>query len=250
LFEQPTSQLTAVCLASLRLAPVLTFAPPFTLVKVPAAVRAMLVISLAAAMLPAIGAAGYPSGSGQLIAAGVGELALGLSLALALQLTFAMIGMAGRALDIQAGFGLAFLIDPTTKVQTPLIGALFGYAAAAVFFATSAPHDLVHALALSFDTVPIGYVSDPHGLGSLLGFLGAVSMIALGLVGLATTVLFIVDLVIALLSRTLPQMNVLVLGFQLKAVITLLVLPITFGLAAAGMARMIRLAIEAMLTIG
>jgi len=249
MFDHLTSQIAAVILAALRLGPTLAFAPPFTLVKLPAPVRAVLLVTLAAAMLPSIGPARHPANPAALISAGLGELAVGVAMALALQLAFALIAMAGRALDIQAGFGLAFLIDPTTRAQTPLIGALFTYAAAAVFFATSAPHDLIRTFALSYEQIPMGTAGTPEEIGSLLGFLGAASMLALGLVGLAMTVLFIVDLVVALLSRTLPQMNVLVLGFQVKAMVTILILPATIGLASAGIVRLIRLATEAMLTI-
>lgn len=249
MFDQVTSQIGAILLAALRLGPTLAFAPPFTLVRLPATVRAVFITVLAAAMLPSIPGESYPSDPPGVLAAGFGELAVGIALALAFQLAFAMIAIAGRALDIQAGFGLAFLIDPTTKAQTPLIGALFTYATAAVFFTTSAPLDLIAAFALSYEQIPLGTAGTPKEIGSLLAFLAATSVLALGVVGLAVTVLFVIDLVVALLSRTLPQMNVLVLGFQMKAIVTLLVLPATIGLAGAGIVRLIRLATETMLAI-
>jgi len=211
-------------------------------------VRVILVLALANAMVGGAAAptAAYDAG---FVLAGLSELALGIAMALALQLAFAAIAMAGRALDIQAGFGLAFIIDPTTKAQTPLIGAVFTYAAAAVFFATEAPHDLLAVLGASFDRVPLGTALAPRDLGPLLGFLGTVSIVAFGLVGLAVLALFLIDLAIAMLSRTLPQMNVLVLGFQVKAMATLVLLPATLALAGAGIVRVIRLALEAMLAM-
>lgn len=241
--------MSALLLAALRLGPALAFAPPFTLVKMPAMIRAVFVVALAAAMLPLIAPASYPTDPAALIFAGLRELGVGIALALALQLAFAMIAVAGRALDIQAAFGLAFLIDPKTGAQTPLIGALFTYAAAAVFFTTNAPLDLIQTFALSYQQIPMGTAGSPTSIGSLLAFLAAISVAALGLVGLAVTVLFVIDLVVALTSRTLPQMNVLVLGFQAKAIVALLILPATIGLAGAGILRIIRLALEAMLAI-
>jgi flagellar biosynthesis protein FliR len=246
-FDRIEEALVAVLLASLRLAPVLFFAPPFTLVRVPALVRVALVLALAAGL----NELGSPAADsiGSLVVGALGELGLGTAMALSLQFAFAAIAMAGRALDIQAGFGLAFLIDPTTKAQTPLIGAVFVYAAAAVFFATSAPHDLLAVLATSFERVPLGMATTPQGIAPLLSLLGTMSVLAVGLVGLAVLVLFLVDLVIALLSRTLPQMNVLVLGFQVKSIVVLVLLPATLGLAGAGIVRIIRLSLEAMLEL-
>lgn len=246
MLDQTASQIAALLLCALRLGPCLAFAPPFTLVKTPASVRAVLITGLAAAMLPPIPPETYPRTVTALLTAALGELVVGLALALALQLGFAMIGVAGRSLDIQAGFGLAFMIDPTTRAQMPLIGALFVYAAAAIFFLTGAPQDLLATLAMSYRQVPLGGAMVPENIGALLGLLGGASILALGATGLAAAVLFAIDLVVAMLSRTLPQMNVLVLGFQVKAIATILVLPATIGLGAAAILRIIRLAIEAM----
>jgi len=245
-----TGQLLAIMLATLRLGPTLAFAPPFTLIRVPAPARVILAVALAASV-PSLTMP--PPGlqmSTALIALAAAELFLGITMALALQLSFGMIAFAGRALDIQTGFGLAFLIDPTTRAQTPLIGAIYEYAAAAVFFTTSGPADVIAVFAQSFRRIPIGGVGIPRDLGPLVEYLAALTVLSLGIVGIAIVALFLIDLVVAMLSRTLPQMNVLVLGFQLKAVTTLILLPVTLGLAGAIIARIVRLATETMLGVG
>lgn len=235
-----------VCLAALRLGPTFAFAPPFTLIRVPALVRGTLVVGLAVVMVGAREPSEIPSWLGKFPVAAASELALGLSMALALQLAFAVIGMAGRALDIQAGFGLAFLIDPATKAQSPLIAALFGYLAAAIFFATDGPYSLLAIFSASFVAMPLGGALVPDSVQQVIAYLGAVSVLALGVAGLASVVLLLVDLVVAMMSRTLPQMNVLVLGFQIKSLLTLLLLPATLGLSAGVILTILRLAIEAM----
>lgn len=246
--ETLVADLHRVLLASLRIGPLFAFAPPFTLLRVPGPVRLLLVLALAVTLLR-LSPAATPTELPSFLIAALGEVSLGIAMALALQLAFSAIGMAGRALDIQAGFGLAFLIDPTTKAQTPLIGAIFAYAAGAVFFATSGPYDLLATLALSFERIPVGTAFAANGPGDLLAFLGTVSILALGVVGLAMLILFLIDLVIALLSRTLPQMNVLVLGFQVKSLATLFLLPATIGLSLASIARIVRLATETMIGV-
>lgn len=242
-------QVLAVALASLRIGPVFAFAPPFTLVRLPVMARATLIVALAMALLGVGGARTIAPFQGGFVAAAASELVLGLGMALMLQLAFAMIAMAGRALDIQAGFGLSFLIDPTTRSQVPLIGSLFTYTAAAVFFATGGPYDVLAVFAASFQAVPLGGAMAPDAAQQVIGFLGTVSVLSLGVAGLAMAVLFVIDLVVALMSRTLPQMNVLVLGFQVKAMAALLLLPITLGLSAGVIVRILRLASEAMLRL-
>jgi hypothetical protein len=62
---------------------------------------------------------------GALIAAAVTELLLGLLIAFGFQVAFASLSFAGRALDVQAGYGLALVIDPGSRAQSPMFGTLF-----------------------------------------------------------------------------------------------------------------------------
>lgn len=244
-----TDQIVAVLLVSLRIVPMLVFAQPFTLLRVPPIVRLILAISLAAWLV-----AGHPDQSWRapfwpvgLPVVAMGELFLGITLALALQLAFGAMLWAGRAIDIQAGFGLAMVIDPTTRASMPLAGTLFAYAAGAVFFAIGGPHDLLAIWAASLEAVPLGAASIGGGdPGVLMEYMGAVFLMAVGLAGVMLLVLFLLDLAIAFLSRTLPQMNVLVLGFQVKAIATLLVLPLALSLSAGLFVRLLRYALETM----
>lgn len=244
--EKLFADLNPLLLITLRIGPVFAFAQPFTMLRIPGPVRLMVVLVISSALLDLARRGEADTGSSHFVLAAMGELSLGIAMALALQLAFAMIAVVGRALDVQSGFGLAFLIDPTTRAHTPLIGALFGYAAAAVFFATNGPQDVLGALAASLDAVPLGQAFQTPDIGMLTGFLGAVSIIALGIAGLAMLILFMIDAVVAMLSRTLPQMNVLVLGFQVKSLAILFLLPATLALGLATTARIVRLAIEVM----
>ena len=79
-----TDQATAILLLSLRIAPAFAFAPPFTLLRIPASVRMMLSIGLALWLV-----AGHPQQTWQvdfwsqgLFIAALSELFLGIALAL------------------------------------------------------------------------------------------------------------------------------------------------------------------------
>lgn len=246
--EDFTNQIVAVLLVSLRIAPLLAFAQPFTLLRVPATVRLALSLSLAAWLVAANPGATWraPFWDAGLPMVIAGELFLGISLALALQLAFAALLTAGRAIDIQAGFGLAVLVDPTTKSQLPLVGTLFAYAAAAIFFAIGGPQDLLAILDASVVHVPLGTASIGGDPMVLANYMAAVFLMAVGLAGVVLLVLFLLDLTVAFLSRTLPQMNMLLLGFQVKAVAVLAVLPLALSLSGALFARLMRSAIEIM----
>lgn len=234
-------------LLSLRIAPMFAFAPPFSLVRAPALVRLLLGIGLAIAVV-----SGNPSltsladlSIGTLLVAAIRELMLGTIFVLAFQLTFGALYMAGRTIDIQAGFGLALVIDPTTRAQMPLAGTLFAYAAGAIFFALGGDRDLLRLIAASLEAIPLGATHAPLSIGPLAGFMSMVFITAFGVAGGTILVLFLADVAIAFLSRTVPQMNVLILGFQVKTLILLMVLPTSFGLAGALLARMTTMTLTA-----
>ena len=232
----------ATLLVALRLAPTLAFAPPFTLLRIPVLMRVMIALGLSLWLVgarPGETVAMIPGRS--VVALVAGELAIGTGLALGLQLVFAAIYFAGRTIDIQAGFGLAMLADPTTHAQVPLAGTILAYVAAMLFFATGAQYDLLALWTASFETLPLGtamMTPDPIALGRLMS--GAF-LIGIGLVGVVILAIFMADLVIAFLSRTLPQMNVLLLGFQVKAMVMLVVLPISIALSGALFLRLLRI---------
>jgi flagellar biosynthetic protein FliR len=242
-----TNQAIATLLLALRLVPVLAFSPPFTLLRVPGIVRVMLSIALAAWLV-----AGNPVQTWQadfrrdgLAAAVVSELLLGIGLSLSLQFAFAALLTVGRALDIQAGFGLAALVDPTTRNQMPLAGTVFAYAAAAIFFTGDGPANMLAVWAASVQAVPLGSGALAGDVGHLIGYLSAAFVIACGLGGAIMLALFLADLAIAFMSRTMPQMNVLLLGFQVKALVMLALLPMAVGLAGTLFVRLLRTALEA-----
>lgn len=235
-------------LLSLRITPVFLFAPPFTLTRVPKLFTALMGMGLAAILVSA-----YPEiarvkevTAAVLLIGGVRELFLGFVPVVVLQLMFGGLYLTGRTIDIQAGFGLAMLIDPTTRGQTPLMGTVFAYLAGATFFAMNGHLDLLRFFAASLDAVPLGAANDFAPLGQITGYIFTVSLVALGVGGAVILALFLTDIVIAMLSRTVPQMNALLLGIQVKAIIVLAVMPIALGVAGALLVRLVATALGAM----
>jgi flagellar biosynthetic protein FliR len=244
--EELTVRLEAVLLVSLRVAPTLGFAPPFTLLRLPAPVRVLLALALALALVAGHERAtiGALQEGQSLLSLAAGELFVGFATALALQLAFGAIQWAGNAVDTQAGFGLSTIADPTSQVQMPLAGTVFAYAAALTFFASGGPYDLLALWSASLDTLPVGHGAHAGDMIALGALLGSCFGLALGLFGLVMLVLFLLDLAIAFMSRTLPQMNVLLLGFQVKSMAMLVVLPIALALSTGLSLRLLRLAIQ------
>ena len=242
--ENLTDTVFAILLVTLRLGPTMAFAPPFTLLRIPVPIRVLLAVSMSIWLVASRPELVVQIGEGSsFLVLALGELLVGVALALGLQLTFAAILWAGRAVDIQAGFGLAMLADPTTNAQIPLAGTILAYGAGMIFFAIGAHYDVIALWAASFDALPVGYDLLSPNIAAVAQFMSVLFLLAVGLVGISILSIFLTDLVIAFLSRTLPQMNVLLLGFQVKAMVMLITLPICLTFALGLYLRLIRMAV-------
>ena len=238
---------TSCLLVGLRIAPVFAFAPPFTLIRSPRTFRVLLALGLSVCLVSAFPqATALPDYElGTIVVAAFRELLVGLVFCLAFQIAFGALYFAGRTVDIQSGYGLAVLIDPTTRSQMPLVGTLFAYAAAALFFAMDGHLELVRLFAASLDAVPLGTWVMPESIARLAAFMSTAFIMAIGVAGTAVIALFLADVVIAAMSRTIPQMNVLMLGIQVKTILLLLVLPITLAAGSALLVRLMAMTLQA-----
>jgi flagellar biosynthetic protein FliR len=85
----------------------------------------------------------------------------------------------------------------------------------------------------------------PHSVARLTTFMSVTLAGAFGIAASAILVLFLIDSCIAMLSRTVPQMNVLILGFQVKTIALLLVLPACFSLDGVLFIRLMATTLQA-----
>ncbi|MFC5475487.1 flagellar biosynthetic protein FliR [Paraherbaspirillum soli] len=228
----------AVFLLSARLSSVLTFAPPFSMLNAPLRVRVLLAVGLSACLVssgPVPDLIGMATGA--LVQSLCIELAIGLVMVFALQAAFGSLYFIGRVMDVQAGFGLAMIIDPATKGQSPLFGTLLALAAGMVFFSVNGHHDFLRLFAGLYDALPVGSLSVQMMPERAIAYMGTVFGLALAAGAAVLIVLFLLDIGIAFMSRTLPQMNVLLFGLQIKTVTSLLVLAACFGLLSPVLLR-------------
>ncbi len=235
----------AVLLLSLRIGPIFTLAAPFSQITIPMRVRACLVLSLCACLAQPVSATIYQNGATLLLAAG-SEVLIGLMLSFGFQVAAAALSFAGRALDVQAGYGLAMVIDSGSKSQTPLFGMMLTLVASLIFFSTNGHIELLRLMARLMQLLPLGQVvllGSPH---AFLNYFGIVMGMGLSAVAATMLVLFLVDITIAFLSRTLPQMNALMLGLQIKVIVTLVMLALSTGLILPVVLRLFNVALSFM----
>ncbi|KGB98419.1 flagellar biosynthetic protein FliR [Burkholderia cepacia] len=236
-------------LLSLRIGPVFVLAPPFSQMQVPARVRICLVLAMSACLAKTVTASVYASG-GALLNAALSELALGLTIAFAFQAAFAALSFAGRVLDVQAGYGLAMVIDPGSRGQSPMFGTILSFVAGLIFFATGGHLELLRLLAVLTNVMPVGHADLLGAPQDFIRYFSLIMTSGLSAVAAVMITLFLIDLSIAFLSRALPQMNALMLGLQVKTIATLVVMALSAGLLAPVAMRVTRAALDFVPSLG
>jgi flagellar biosynthesis protein FliR len=229
-------------LLTLRLGALLLLTPVLYAAGMPPTVRVLLVVGLAVALaaglsVPAPASAMLPN-PGVLLGAAVSELALGATLALGVFAAFAAISFAGRLIDVQIGFGMAQVFDPATHRQVPVLQSAFDHLAVLVFFLVNGHHALLRGVAYTIESFPPG---QPWPLAAVAPMVmrqvAALFSLGFALAAPVVACLLLVELALGVVARSLPQINMFVIGIPVKVVVGMAMLALWFGGMGDAMSR-------------
>ncbi len=219
-----TTFLSAMTLALVRISGVMVFAPFLSSNALPMRAKAAFVLAVAYLIAPLVAA--LPSAHAAIsFAALLGELAVGLVYGLTLALLNEMLLFAGQIAGVQFSFSLVNLLDPSSSIETPLLGNLFQLLGTLVVFAAGLDRILLASLMRSFRAVPLGTYSLAPATG--LAIVRAAGGIFVAAVELAAPILaatLLVEIAVALLGKLSPQLPVMALTVPLKTLTGLAVL--------------------------
>ncbi len=213
----------------LRVMGILTIAPIFGHRSVISQVKVGLALMIAVALFPIVPPTLQPHPHLLLLViALVKELLMGMLLGFVALLVFIGVQFAGEMVGLDIGFGVANLIDPLSSAQVSLVGEFQSLLAMVIFLLVNGHHTLLRGVAASFDLVPLGGVRMPDLLGqNLIAMTGRVFVIAIQLAAPVSATLFLTTLALGIVARTVPQMNVFVVGFPLKIIVGVAMLMFT-----------------------
>ena len=221
-----------VLLLSARLSALFMMTPLLYAVPVPASIRALLVLGLATAIaMPFASAPGaLPASVGAMLAALASELALGATLGLGILMAFSGFEFAGRLLDVQIGFGMAQVFDPVTRRTVSVLTSVLGSLALLIFFLVDGHHTLLRGVSLSLERFPVGQAWSVGASAEPI-VRQAAGLFTLGFALAAPVVLslLLLEFALGVVSRNLPQANMLALGIPVKIVTGLLAMSIWAG---------------------
>jgi flagellar biosynthetic protein FliR len=151
------------------------------------------------------------------------EALVGLALGYIVSLVFSTMQMAGQLIDFQVGFAMSQTYDPAMGINAGIYGTFYYWVSLCAFFILDLHHILIAALIKSFEYVPIGAVLfSGASMKAVLTVFVRIFELALNLAIPMIIVALVVDVVLGVVSRTIPQINVLMLGMPLKIMVSFL----------------------------
>lgn len=156
------------------------------------------------------------------------ELMLGLIIGYVSYAFFSAFYVLGQIVDMEIGFGMVNVIDPQNKVQVPVMGNFYYILAFLVFLMVNGHHIVIRALIESYELVPIGKFYINEGMTyKLIEILGKTFSLGFRISSPIVVVMLLIDILLGVLSRSMPQMNVFVVGMPLKIIVGLLIIAIS-----------------------
>jgi len=208
------------------MAGVFFFNPIFGRPSVPALVKIGLSLGIAlhvAYGLTGIYVADYTTID--LLVAMLREFAVGYAMSFILQLFLSVFHIGGELMDLQLGFSMAQMYDPSTNSQVSITGNLMTIMYILLFFITNSHLNLLAVAAKSYSVVPVGLGGVSGKIGvyiiELFGYI-LVYAVQLALPVIITEIL--TEVAVGILMRVVPNINVFVVNLQLKIIVGLVVL--------------------------
>lgn len=152
------------------------------------------------------------------------EVLVGILMGFLCSLIFSAVTMAGSYIDISMGLGMAEMVDPSTRDRTSIMGQLQSLVATLIFLCLNGHHIMIRGLNESFSIVPVGtMIFTPEAAKGMLVVFSSIILAALKISAPVVGVIFITDVAMGIMARTVPQMNIFNVGFALKLTVGLLV---------------------------
>ncbi|MEO1937688.1 MAG: flagellar biosynthetic protein FliR [Sulfurimonas sp.] len=208
-----------------RFAALFIAAPIFSHNSIPMNIKASMAFFFAVVFYASMPPLNIPITIPTVIIAILSEFLLGMVVGIALQLAYNVITFAGGQISFMMGFSMASAIDPQSGVSMPIISQFLSLLGLMMLFALDLHHWMLLLIDRSLKTVPLGgfvvtndffyYLIHATANMFLVGFIIAFPIIALS---------WLADVIFGMLMKTMPQFNLLVIGFPIKIMVAFAVI--------------------------
>lgn len=236
-------------LVAARLAGLIMFQPILGSLAVPTAGRAMLVLALTIMVMPLTDPlVALPVSVFGMVLGMLQEVLVGAVLGLVLAGLMLGMQLGGQLIAQETGLAFGQIVDPNSGDQSNTLSNFYIQFAGLLYLLLDGHRAVVLACLDSFESIPLltGMSITQHGVDLLLGVLQAGAELAVKVAAPTMITLFLVNVAMGFVSRTIPQLNILTFGFSVKTLIGFLIMVLSLPMAAFAFADALEQSVRAL----
>lgn len=218
LFPFTLETIQAFLLVLVRVTAMFAFMPVLGGQAMPAQVKMSLSMAVAVIIFPLLGtdAVSVDMDALEMGLLVIGESMIGLAAALLVNIVFAAVQLAASVVGFQVGFGIVNVVDPISNQQVSITGQLMNITAMLLFLSLNVHHVVIAGFVESFRIIPLGEFTMRAALGEMfIQAMGMAYVMAVQIAAPMTVTLLLKQAAMGLIARTVPQVNIFIVGFPL-----------------------------------
>ncbi len=236
----PYSDFKAFFLIMTRVSVILFMFPFFSARMIPTMAKVGLSLIIAVVLYPVtpVDTSIFPDKGWEMALLITGEMLIGMILGLLLQLFFEGIRLMGQLTGFQTGFAISNVLDPVSGNQVSIFANTAYWVSLIIFLLLNGHHIILAAMRESFEVITPGAVQiNEKVFEQILQKSGDMFAIALKIGAPAIAALLFVKMAFGLVTKFIPQMNIMIVAFPVQIVIGLLFFGISLGVLLRHMER-------------
>ncbi|MCP4568311.1 MAG: flagellar biosynthetic protein FliR [FCB group bacterium] len=161
------------------------------------------------------------------------EIFIGLMIGMVFSMIFLSIRLAGSIVGYQIGFAMVNVMDPNSSSPVAVLGEFWYLLATLFFLLLNGHHIIISGLVQSFSLLPLGLSTPTGAIGEwFMKYSTFVFVLAVKFAAPVMMTIFLIEISMGILARTMPQMNIFIVGFPLKIFVGLLMVGLSLPVFA------------------
>ncbi len=204
--------------------------PFFNYAAVSVSVKAAFAVWLSILLFPITPKFAYEINIATVLLSVLNEVAFAFFVGMALQIVFDVLKYAGEQISFVMGFTMANVLDPNAGIQTTIISQFFTWVAILIFLSFGGDHYELLFLTKILSKLPFGEFFSYHNIYEyFITFMKQYFLLGIGMAFPILAISLMGDIIFGMIMKTMPQFNLLVVGFPIKITIAFMVLIAIIG---------------------
>jgi len=222
--------ITTFFLLFIRWSSLLAFLPIFNSTTIPNVIKATFVVWFTFVTYPLVPIITFEPTLNNIFLAIINEATFGFFTGIAIQIVFMILSFAGELISFVMGLTMANIVDPSSGQQTPVMGQFFNIVAITIFLAVDGHHLMLLLIANSLHSMPFGEFFEMRHMGEYLMMeMGRFFVLGFSLAFPILAISLLSDIIFGMIMKSMPQFNLLVVGFPIKIGLSFAVITAILG---------------------